>query len=223
MINLHSWKEVLTALEPTQTQLIAVSKTKPVTDIQAFYDAGQRVFGENKVQEMTEKYEQLPKDIQWHLIGHLQTNKVKYIAPFVHLIHSVDSLKLLQEIEKQAAKANRTILVLLQVYIAQEETKFGMDETELKALLDVYSVQPEHFGHVKIVGLMGMATNTEDQEQIHREFRSLKTLFEQLKTIYFSEDETFREVSMGMSSDYQIAAAEGSTMVRVGSLLFGSR
>jgi pyridoxal phosphate enzyme (YggS family) len=223
MINLPNWKKVLNDLEATHTQLIAVSKTKPASDIQALYDAGQRVFGENKVQEMTEKYEQLPQDIEWHLIGHLQSNKVKYIAPFVHLIHSVDSLKLLQEIQKQAQKANRRIDVLLQMFIAQEETKFGLDETEAKALLDVYTVQPEHFANVRIVGLMGMATNTDDEAQIRQEFRALKTLFGQLQSIYFADEPSFKEISMGMSSDYQLAAEEGSTMVRVGSLLFGNR
>ncbi len=200
-------------------KLVAVSKTKPVELIMEAYNAGQLVFGENKVQEMTEKYELLPKDIEWHLIGHLQTNKVKYIAPFVHLIHSVDSLKLLNEIEKQAQKSNRVISVLLQVFIANEETKFGLDETELNDLINYVNANTEQYKHVKITGLMGMASNTENETQIRNEFKKLKTIFEKLQTSNFK----LQTLSMGMSHDYKIAAEEGSTMIRVGSLIFGER
>lgn len=200
-------------------KLVAVSKTKPVELIMEAYNAGQLVFGENKVQEMTEKYELLPKDIEWHLIGHLQTNKVKYIAPFVHLIHSVDSLKLLNEIEKQAQKSNRVISVLLQVFIATEETKFGLDETELNDLINYVNANTEQYKHVKITGLMGMASNTENETQIRNEFKKLKTIFEKLQTSNFK----LQTLSMGMSHDYKIAAEEGSTMIRVGSLIFGER
>ncbi len=200
-------------------KLVAVSKTKPVELIMEAYNAGQRVFGENKVQEMTEKYELLPKDIEWHLIGHLQTNKVKYIAPFVNLIHSVDSLKLLNEIEKQAQKCNRVISVLLQVFIATEETKFGLDETELNDLINYVNANTEQYKHVKITGLMGMASNTENETQIRTEFKNLKLIFEKLKTKNFK----LQTLSMGMSHDYKIAFEEGSTMIRVGSLIFGER
>lgn len=202
-------------------QLIAVSKTHSVDKIQQAYDAGQRVFGENKVQELIPKYEALPKDIQWHLIGHLQSNKVKYIAPFVALIHSVDSLKLLQEIDKQGKKNNRVISCLLQVHIAKEETKFGLDDREVLELLesgDLNSLQ-----NIRIIGLMGMATLTEDTDQIRREFRSLRELFEKIKMKDLPSNVEMKELSMGMSSDYQIAKEEGSTMVRVGSAIFGNR
>jgi PLP dependent protein len=201
--------------------LVAVSKTKPIAAIQALYDKGQRDFGENRVQELRDKQAALPKDIRWHLIGHLQTNKVKYIAEWIYMIHSVDSLALLQEINKQALKYNRVILCLLQTYIATEETKFGMDEHEIVALLE-----SEEFGNLKnisISGLMGMATNTDNTDQIHNEFIKLKNIFEQLKSKYFSNNPEFKEISMGMSSDYLIAVDTGSTMVRIGSLLFGER
>ena len=201
----------------TKTQLVAVTKTKPLTSLQAAYDAGCKQFGENKVQEMAEKYAALPKDISWHLIGHLQTNKVKYIAPFVALIHSVDSLKLLQEINKQAAKCGRVIDCLLQIYIAQEETKFGLSEAEAEALIQ--SLEVKNLANVRIVGLMGMASNVADDAQIRREFKGLKTFFDRLKT----QNSTFTTLSTGMSGDYQIAAQEGSTLVRVGSAIFGSR
>jgi pyridoxal phosphate enzyme (YggS family) len=201
--------------------LIAVSKTKPVSAIQEAYDAGQRHFGENKVQEMEMKFEALPKDIHWHMIGHLQTNKVKYIAPFVHLIHSVDSLKLLQEINKQGEKNNRVIKCLLQFHIAEEETKFGLSLSEAVELLNT----PEYaeMKNIEIVGVMGMASLTEDQNKIHDEFHFLKSLFDGLKNGYFAEQASFKEISMGMSGDYKIALLEGSTMVRVGSSIFGSR
>ncbi len=206
---------------PPDCQLIAVSKTKPAEAIQEAYDAGQRVFGENKVQELVPKYEALPKDIEWHLIGHLQSNKVKYIAPFVHLIHSIDSFKLLEEVNKQAVKANRTIACLLQLHIAEEETKFGFSEEEVKDLLA--SAELQKLENIQIAGLMGMATFTEDLEQIRREFRGLRALYEQLKASSLPPNVMMRHLSMGMSSDYRIALEEGSTMIRVGTAIFGDR
>ena len=206
---------------PEQVTLIAVSKTKPVSDLQAAYDAGQRHFGENKVQEMVEKAAQLPSDIHWHLIGHLQTNKVKYMAAFVHLIHGVDSLKLLQEIDKQAKKAGRTQDVLLQFYIAQEDTKFGLDLQEAQEILD--SIAFQQLKRIQVCGVMGMASNTSDEKQVAREFSALKKIFETLQNKYFQEKPTFKEISMGMSGDYQLAIQNGSTMVRVGSKIFGGR
>jgi len=206
---------------PANVCLVAVSKTKPVADLVEAYKAGQRHFGENKVQEMTEKWEILPKDIQWHLIGHLQTNKVKYIAPFVHLIHSVDSLKLLAEINKQAQKFNRVIAVLLQFHIAKEETKFGLDYEEAIELL--YSEEFRTFKNIQIDGVMGMASFTNDEKIVRTEFSQLKEIYSKLKNSFFQNDTYFREISMGMSGDYQIAIEEGSTMVRVGSSIFGDR
>ena len=206
---------------PPDCQLIAVSKTKPVEAIQEAYDAGQRVFGENKVQELVPKYEALPKDIQWHLIGHLQSNKVKYIAPFVHLIHSIDSFKLLEEVNKQAVKADRTIACLLQLHIAEEETKFGFSEDEVTDLLA--SAELQKLANIQIAGLMGMATFTEDLEQIRREFRGLRGLYERLKASSLPPNVMMRHLSMGMSSDYRIAIEEGSTMIRVGTAIFGDR
>jgi hypothetical protein len=202
--------------------LVAVSKTKPVTDIQALYDLGHRDFGENYVQELVEKQALLPKDIRWHFIGHLQSNKVKYIAPFVHLIHGVDSMKLLQTIHKQGAANQRRIPVLLQVHIAQEETKFGLDAMELRQILQDPSLQ-NGMDHVQISGLMGMASFSDDRELVRGEFRKLKALFDAVKQAFFSKDDAFSVLSMGMSADYQMALEEGSTMIRVGSLLFGSR
>jgi PLP dependent protein len=202
---------------PENVTLVAVSKTKPVSDLQEAYDAGQRVFGENKVQEMTEKWEKLPKDIQWHMIGHVQTNKVKLMAPYVSLIHGVDSLKLLTEINKQAGKNNRIIDCLLQVHIAEEDTKFGLDENELEKILQ--SRELTILGNIRIKGLMGMATFTENQEQIKKEFNYLKTIFD--KSAASSPDFSF--LSMGMSGDYQFAIEAGSTMVRIGSSIFGNR
>ncbi len=202
-------------------ELIAVSKTKPASDIQTLYDAGQRAFGENKVQELVDKYEVLPKDIQWHLIGHLQTNKVKYIAPFVHLIHGVDSFKLLKEINKEAAKCQRIIPCLLQFHIAQEETKFGFSFEEAQEMLE--SNEFVELQHVNIHGVMGMASFTEDTQLIHEEFQTLHNYFQLIKSHYFKFNPDFKELSMGMSGDYQIAMEEGSTMVRVGSTIFGSR
>jgi pyridoxal phosphate enzyme (YggS family) len=208
--------EITNAL-PKHVTLVAVSKTKPNEDLQEAYDAGQRIFGENKVQEMTRKWEELPKDIQWHMIGHVQRNKVKYMASFVSLIHGVDSFKLLKEINKHGKKNHRKIPCLLQIHIAEEDTKFGFDEKELLEL-----VQDKTFlelDHVEIRGLMGMATFTDDKNQIRREFKSLNTLFQRLKTTL----DELEILSMGMSGDYQIAIEEGSTMVRIGSSIFGAR
>jgi pyridoxal phosphate enzyme (YggS family) len=208
-------------LAATQCRLIAVTKTQPIEALQEAYNAGSKRFGENKVQEMTAKYEQLPKDIEWHLIGHLQSNKVKFIAPFVSLIHSVDSLKLLQEINRQALKNNRVINCLLQMHIAQEETKFGLSESEAKELLQ--SAELRALTNIRLVGLMGMATNTNDLGQIRHEFRGLKQLYDELGNLVQQSDIAFSELSMGMSGDYAIAIEEGSTLIRVGSAIFGVR
>lgn len=205
---------------PESVTLIAVTKTHPAERLMEVYNAGHKVFGENKVQEMCDKHEQLPKDIEWHLIGHLQSNKVKYIAPFVTLIHSVDSLKLLQEINKQAIKNNRIIPCLLQIYIANEETKFGLSFEEAEQL--IVSVEFNELRNIKIAGLMGMATNTNDQVQVKREFHSLKVFFEKLK-MHTTPIFNLTILSMGMSSDYPLAIQEGSTMIRVGSAIFGER
>jgi len=201
--------------------LVAVSKTKPASLIKEAYDAGQRVFGENKVQELVDKWELLPKDIEWHLIGHLQSNKVKYIAPFVSLIHSVDSFKLLQEINRQGEKNDRVIPCLLQFHIAQEETKFGLSFEEAEEILQ--SREFVEMNHISIVGLMGMASFTENEEQVRDEFRNLHNYFLILKSNYFKYNPDFKVLSMGMSGDYKLAIEEGSTMIRVGSSLFGDR
>lgn len=206
---------------PENVTLVAVSKTKPVADLLEAYKAGQRIFGENKVQEMTDKWEQLPKDMQWHMIGHVQTNKVKYMAPFVSLIHGVESLKLLKEINKQAAKNDRIITCLLQIHIAKEDTKFGFDADEVKTILETETFKS--LQNIKVVGLMGMATFTEDENQIEKEFQQIKTLFETLKLIPETENLKLDILSIGMSSDYKIAIKNGSTMVRVGSAIFGER
>ncbi|MEQ8927795.1 MAG: YggS family pyridoxal phosphate-dependent enzyme [Fulvivirga sp.] len=214
-------EELINSLGSSNCKLVAVSKTKPVSAIKEAYGAGQRIFGENKAQEMTEKQSELPEDIEWHMIGHLQRNKVKYIAPYVSLIHSVDSLKLLKEINKQAKKNNRVINVLLQIHIAEEDTKFGLDKNELFELL--HSLELTELNNVKIIGLMGMATFTEDKDQIRREFKSLAQLFEESKRDVQAENVELSELSMGMSGDYKIALEEGSTMIRVGSSIFGER
>jgi len=206
---------------PPGFKLIAVSKTKPVEEILEAYQAGQRRFGENKVQELVPKYEALPKDIEWHMIGHLQSNKVKYIAPFVKLIHSVDSVRLLEEINKQAAKVNRIIPCLLQIHISEEETKYGFSEDEALELLQ--SQDFRKLQNIIIVGLMGMATLTDNVELIKREFKGLKLLFEKIKSSPVSSQVEMNELSMGMSNDYQIALEEGSTMIRVGTAIFGAR
>lgn len=202
---------------PEKVSLVAVSKTQKTTTIWEAYEAGQRIFGENKVQEMVLKWEALPKDIQWHMIGHLQSNKVKYIAPFVSLVHAVDSFKLLKEIDNQAKKYKRTIDCLLQIYIADETTKFGLNEEELNAI--IRSPEFKSLEYVRVVGLMGMATFTADKEKIRKEFRYLKSLFDTLKL----ELSDISILSMGMSGDYEIAIEEGSTMVRIGSSIFGAR
>jgi len=208
-------------LAPYNTQLIAVSKTKPVENLLQAYEGGQRDFGENKVQELTAKQEVMPKDIKWHMIGHLQRNKVKYIAPFVHLIHAVDSPRLLAEINKQALKNERVISCLLQVHIAKEETKFGFDETELMEFLNSDTLK-EH-QNIKVLGLMGMATNTNDKAQVRKEFDQLKSLFDQIRNNINLNNVDMQELSMGMTSDYIEACEAGSTMVRIGSAIFGAR
>ena len=215
------FQQITDELEAKGVKLVAVSKTKPVESILNIYNSGQRIFGENRVQELVEKEAQLPKDIEWHLIGHLQTNKVKYIAPFVKLIHSIDSLKLLKEVNKQALKNERVIDCLLQMHIAQEDTKFGLDQQEVIDILE-----SEAFllmKNIRIVGLMGMATFTHDEDQVRQEFKQLKNIFSALKDQFFKEQPSFKEISMGMSGDYKIAIDEGSTMVRIGSLIFGAR
>lgn len=206
---------------PAGVELVAVSKTKPNAAILEAYEAGQRVFGENKIQEMTDKYEALPKDIAWHMIGHVQRNKVKYMAPFVTLIHAVDSLRLLVEIDKQAKRNNRVISCLLQLFIADEETKFGLSEAELFELLD--SEEFKGLQHIKIQGLMGMATFTEDQDQIKQEFSTLHHIFQKVQTYNHLSNVACDTLSMGMSNDYPIAIACGSTMIRIGSTIFGER
>ena len=201
--------------------MVAVSKTKPVSDVQEAYDAGQRIFGENHALEMRDKHEALPNDIQWHFIGHLQTNKIKYIIPFVTLIHSIDSANLLEAVNKEAAKHGRTVDCLLQFHIAQEETKFGLDLDEARQLLDSDAFKAMQ--NVRICGVMGMATFTDDMEEVRKEFKHLKTIFETLKKTYFTDQPQFKEISMGMSDDYPIAVEEGATLIRVGSKIFGAR
>ena len=214
--NLLKIKSVL----PEHVTLVAVSKTKPVSDLMEAYNAGQRIFGENKIQEMTEKWEQMPKDIQWHMIGHIQTNKVKFMAPYVSLIHGVDSLKLLQEINKQALKNNRIIDCLLQIHIAEEETKFGLNELEINEIFNSESFN--NLNNIKIVGLMGMATFTNNQNQIKKEFEHLKVVFDTKKSLSIVNCQ-LSILSMGMSGDYHLAIECGSTMVRIGSSIFGGR
>lgn len=206
---------------PDHVRLVAVSKFHPVEMIEEAYHAGQRIFGENHVQEMTQKHELLPKDIEWHFIGHLQTNKVKYIAPFVSLIHSVDSFKLLKEINKQAEKSQRVISCLLQIHIAQEETKFGFSFDECRTMLQ--EEEWKTLTHVQLCGVMGMATFTDDVQEVRNEFRSLKKFFDEIKENYFSHIDAFREISMGMTDDYPIAIEEGSTLIRIGTKIFGER
>ena len=215
--NLNNIKSQL----PANVTLVAVSKTKPVADLMEAYNAGQRIFGENKIQEMAEKWEQMPKDIQWPMIGHVQTNKDNYMAPFVNLVHGVDSFKLLKEINKQAAKNNRIIDCLLQVFIAEEETKFGLDEKELNEIL--ISEEFKELKNIKIVGLMGMATFTDNQTQIEKEFKNLKSIFDNLQNQPTTQNLQPTTLSMGMSGDYKLAISCGSTMVRIGSSIFGGR
>ncbi|MEQ8909043.1 MAG: YggS family pyridoxal phosphate-dependent enzyme [Vicingaceae bacterium] len=204
-----------------EVDLVAVSKTKPKEDLQAAYDAGQRIFGENRPQEMQSKAEALPKDIEWHMVGHLQSNKVKYIAPFVSMIHSIDKLSTLKEINKRARQNDRVIEVLLQMHIAEEESKFGMNEEKLKAFLE--SEKLKNFENIRIVGMMGMATFTDDQEKVKKEFDTLKQIFDLTKATYFADDVNFKVLSMGMSGDYKTAIEAGSNMVRIGSQIFGAR
>ncbi|MFA9388964.1 MAG: YggS family pyridoxal phosphate-dependent enzyme [Prolixibacteraceae bacterium] len=216
----HIITEIRSTL-PSHVKLVAVSKTKPNEDLLEAYSSGQRIFGENKVQELTAKYESLPKDIQWHFIGHLQTNKVKYIAPFVALIHGVDSFKLLKTINKEAIKNGRVIDCLLQFHIAMEQSKFGFSLTECEEMLE--NTEFKALKNIRCIGVMGMATYTSNVEQIHAEFKSLSTSFKYLKKKYFNEDQAFCELSMGMSDDYLFAIEQGSTMVRIGSTIFGAR
>lgn len=206
---------------PKGVTLVAVSKTKPIEDILTTYNAGQRVFGENKVQELQEKVPNLPKDIEWHMIGHLQRNKVKYIAPYISLIHGVDSFKLLKEINKEGKKNNRSINVLLQFHIAQEASKFGFSYPEAEEMIN--SSEFKELLNINVVGVMGMATNVNNTNQIKKEFESLKNIFIELKEKHFSKNENFKELSMGMSGDYRLAMECGSTMVRIGSSIFGAR
>lgn len=206
---------------PSDVKLVCVSKFHPAETVMEAYDAGERIFGESRVQELVQKQPELPADIQWHFIGHLQTNKIKFIVPFVKLIHGVDSWKVLNEINKQAEKAAKKTACLLQVHIADEETKFGFSEEELIDLISGNELQNLH--NVQIAGLMGMATYTEDENQVRKEFRTLKVLFDKIKSEYFSDDDAFCELSMGMSQDYQIAIEEGSTMIRIGTSIFGER
>jgi PLP dependent protein len=213
------YNKLQSQLATTNTTLIAVSKTKSNAAIIELYNQGQRDFGENKVQELVEKYNALPKDIRWHMIGHLQSNKIKQIVPFVHLIHSVDSAKLLDQINKEAEKVNRKVPILLQFYIAKEETKFGLDIAEATIILNEKSA----YEFIEFKGVMGMASYVNDTNIIQQEFRSLKNIFQQLKEQYFANDDNFNEISMGMSGDFEMAIEQGSTMVRIGSLLFGSR
>jgi PLP dependent protein len=225
-VDKETYKQVILELRKTDVILVAVSKTKPIEDIKELYDLGHRDFGENYVQELVDKQAQLPKDIHWHFIGHLQSNKVKYIAPFVHLIHGVDSLKLLQEINKQGIKSKRVIDCLLQVYIAQEETKFGFDEEELDEVITEINSSESGLTNISVKGLMGMASFTDDMNKVRNEFRYLKTIFDTYAIPHLVSGETknkLQTLSMGMSSDYKIAIEEGSTMVRIGSLLFGAR
>ena len=222
MINKQAYEQLIADLNSHRVTLVAVSKTKSVEEIKELYDLGQKDFGENYVQELAEKQSQLPKDIRWHFIGHLQSNKVKQIAPFIHLVHAVDSLKLLQEINRQGKKNDRVIDCLLQVHIAQEETKFGLDENELKTLVNTNANELHELQNVRIVGLMGMASFTDDMEKVRIEFRYLKRLFETYAKLPVDNSQ-LTILSMGMSSDYFVAIEEGSTMVRIGSLIFGAR
>lgn len=214
-----NYSELLETISDKNVKLIAVSKTKPEADILELYNLGQRDFGENRVQELVKKYESLPKDIRWHMIGHLQKNKVKYISEFIHLIHSADNLKLIQSINKEAAKCERIIDILLQIKIATEDSKFGFNWNELLASLS----EIQKLVHVRVIGVMGMGTFTEDEKTTHKEFSQLKSYFDYLKEHFYTDSDIFKEISMGMSGDYKIAIEHGTTMVRIGSLLFGSR
>jgi len=222
-VNKEAYKQLIADLGSHHVTLVAVSKTKSVQEIKELYDLGQKDFGENYVQELVEKQSQLPKDLRWHFIGHLQTNKVKQIASFIHLVQSVDSVKLLQEVNKQAKKINRVIDCLLQVHIAQEETKFGLDENELETLMNTNASELRELENIRIVGLMGMASFTDNLDKVRSEFRYLKTLFDKLTAKLTTHNSQLTTLSMGMSSDYFVAIEEGSNMVRIGSLIFGAR
>lgn len=221
MSHIQQQIQEIKATLPEHVRLVAVSKYHPIESLQEAYIAGQRIFGESKVQEMTQKYNALPQDIQWHFIGHLQTNKIKYMAPYVAMIHGVDSYKLLTEINKQAQKANRIIPCLLQIHIAKEETKFGFSVEECRRMLQ--EEQWQILSHVQISGIMGMATNTDDKNQIQEEFEELSHFFHEIKDTYFHDISYFKELSMGMSDDYPIAIQKGSTLIRIGSKIFGER
>lgn len=222
LINQKNYLEIVKQLEEKNVVLVAVSKTKPVEAIKELYDLGHRDFGENYVQELADKHQQLPQDIRWHFIGHLQTNKVKYIAPYVHLMHGIDSFKLLKEVDKQARKINRNMDVLLQVHIAQEETKFGFNESELSELLNPNLSELQKLENVRVKGFMGMASFTDDHEKVRKEFQYLKSLFDKYAKLQTSNFK-LQILSMGMSGDYTTAVEEGSTLVRIGSLIFGER
>ncbi len=215
------YSEIINELNEQKVQLVAVSKTKPILAIQEIYSKGQRVFGENRAQEMAEKYKALPKDIQWHFIGHLQRNKIKYIAPFVELIHSIDEIKLLDEVQKQAAANDRIIQCLIQIKIGEESTKTGLNKDNYQDFFQHF--ENNNYPNIQLIGIMGMASFTSDKKQIRTEFKSLKMLFDQIQSQFFPKDDQFKEISMGMSGDYTIAIEEGSTMVRIGSLIFGAR
>lgn len=218
-MNIKKYYKILKECEEHNISLVAVSKTKSKEDILALYNENQRIFGENKVQELVGKYNDLPKSIQWHFIGHLQKNKVKYIAPFIELIHAVDNIKLLKEIDKRAKQNNRTIKCLIQFHIAQESSKFGLTENEI----DDFFANISEFNNVEICGLMGMATFTDDKNIVTEEFKRLKNIFKQLKELYFKDKPSFKEISMGMSGDYKLAIKNASTMIRIGNTIFGSR
>lgn len=220
-MNKDKYLALKSELDKKNINLVAVSKTKPVDAIKKVYDLGQRIFGENRARELQQKADQLPEDIQWHMIGHLQRNKVKYIAPFVHLIHSVDKAKLLKEINKRAKQNDRIIQCLLQVHIAEEDSKYGFDEQEIIDLL--HDKDFSSYNNINIIGLMGMATFTDNSDQVRREFKVLKNIFDELKSTVFKGKEDFSTLSMGMSGDYEIAIEEGATMVRIGSIIFGPR
>ncbi|MGN6616789.1 MAG: YggS family pyridoxal phosphate-dependent enzyme [Ilyomonas sp.] len=222
MVDKIAYNKIIKRIYDKNVTLVAVSKTKPAEDIRELYTMGQRDFGENYVQELTEKQQSLPTDIRWHFIGHLQGNKVKFIAPFVHLIHGIDSFKLLKEVNKQAAKHNRIIDCLLQIHIAQEETKFGFDENELRSVTEKITEEESILKNIKVAGLMGMASFTNDMNKVRNEFKYLRSLFDKYKS-YQTANFNMQILSMGMSSDYTIAVEEGSNMVRIGSLLFGAR
>lgn len=223
MINLEVYRKILNSLEPYNASLVAVSKFKSKDDILELYHEGHRDFGENYVQELVQKQEELPKDIRWHFIGSLQRNKVKYIAPFIHLIHGVDSFRLYKEINKEGAKNNRVIPCLLQMHIAEEDTKSGLDERDMIEFFEYCEAQASELKNVRLKGVMGMATFTENQEKVVSEFQQLKNHFHFIKDSYFIGDKEFKTISMGMSNDYELALEHGSNMVRIGSLIFGNR